>query len=419
MLNDHIKYECHGTSPAQVRFIQGDAAEVSERLAAEQPGSVSLVYMDPPFATGSRFSVRCRVGAKEWKSGLGSLVLPAYDDNLPREEYLMLMRRVLAACRTLLAEDGLLFLHVDYRIHAHLRILCDEIFGEKNFLNEIVWAYDTGGRSKKFFARKHDIILVYAASQDYDLHTQDVAFVPAGGRKNHMRKAVDDDGRVYRTIRSGGKTYTYFDDEPVPPSDVWTDVSQLQQKDPQRTGYDTQKPIKLLERIIKSASRPGDTVFDPFCGSGTTAEAAVRCGRCFLGADTNPLTVEWIRRRTAGASALFEYPPCPEEVSILTEVVPGIANTAVYLTGFIPSDGILPEGAEPLDAVDSWAVGTVENGTFTALAEEIRSFRKPALSFQLNIPRETERLVVRVSDPAGRRFYESPEIPNELNTEQV
>ena len=150
------------------------------------------------------------------------------------------MRRVLEASKKLLTGDGMLFLHVDYREHANLRLLADEIFGEENLINEIIWAYESGGRSKNFFARKHDIILLYAATKEYDLHIEDAAALMAGDKKNHMARGVDEDGRSYRYITSGGKTYRYYDDEPVPPSDVWTDISHLQQRDPQRTGYETQ-----------------------------------------------------------------------------------------------------------------------------------------------------------------------------------
>ena len=240
-------------------FIE-DAVSGLEKLCTLMPGDVSLIYMDPPFRTGKQFERKARRGAADWEKGKHSISLPAYSDKLDREEYLSLLRRVLLCAKELLTEDGLIFIHVDYREHAHVRLLSDEIFGEDNFINEIIWAYESGGRSKNFFSRKHDIILLYAKSDQYDLHLDDVAELLAGDKKNHMARGIDEDGRTYRYIRSGGKTYRYYDDETVPPSDVWTDISHLQQKDPQRTGYATQKPLKLMERIVKCASRKGDTV---------------------------------------------------------------------------------------------------------------------------------------------------------------
>lgn len=391
-------------------FYEGDAARVLERLAELQAGSVQLIYMDPPFATGQRFTARVRVGASEWKSGQGSLTLPSYSDTLPLDEYLAMMRSVLWGCKRLLKPEGLIFIHLDQRMQAQVKLLADEIFGEKNFLNEIVWVYDTGGRSKRFFSRKHDIILLYAASESYDLHTEDVAAVREGERKSHMKKCVDEDGRVYRTIRSAGKVYRYYDDEPVPPSDVWTDVSQMQQKDPQRLGYDTQKPLALLERIIRCASRPGDTVLDPFCGSGTTLEAAWRLGRSFIGIDQNPMCAEYVRRRTGGASCAFYCTPCAGEPVLEIERVPGITDELVYLNRFALTDA--PEGLSlsKLDAVDSWALGTLSDGQFFTLSEEGRSFKKPELSAVLCAPLDTPDLALRVSDILGRRFFYSLQV---------
>ena len=300
-----------------------DAAERTEALSRIMPGSVSLIYMDPPFRTGKRFEARLKI-APESKRPDSEISMPAYSDSLPRAEYLGLLRRVLTASRLLMTDDGLVFVHVDYREHAHIRLLMDEIFGEENFINEIIWAYESGGRSKSFFSRKHDILLLYARTKDYDLHIVDAAALLAGERKNHMAHGVDEDGRSYRYIKSGGKTYRYYDDEPVPPTDVWTDISHLQQRDPQRTGYETQKPLKLMERIVKCASRPGDMVLDPFCGSGTTLEAACVHGRHFIGIDSNPAVTEYVRRRTAESGVHIYCPESEGEASVEIERVAGI-----------------------------------------------------------------------------------------------
>ena len=274
-----------------------DAVERLEKLCLENPGSVSLIYMDPPFLTGKRFEIKALVGQKEWKSGKSSLTLPSYSDSMTKDEYAAMMRRVLALCKQLLTDDGLIFIHVDYRANALVRLIADEIFGESRFLNEIIWVYETGGRSRRVFSRKHDVILLYAAGDEPDLHIEDVADIQRGDKKNHLARGVDEDGRTYRYFKSGDKTYRYYDDERVPPSDVWTDVSHLQQKDPQRTGFETQKPLKLLERIVGCASRQGDTVLDPFCGSGSTGVAAMLEGMRFVGMDSEPDYVEIARRR--------------------------------------------------------------------------------------------------------------------------
>ncbi len=244
---------------------------------------MKLIYLDPPFLTGDQFTMRVRVGEREWRRGTGSLVLPSYADKQSREEYQAMMRRVLEGVRELLRPDGMLFLHCDFRANPILRTIADELFGWENFLNEIIWVYHTGGTAKRYFSRKHDVILFYRKGPQYDFHIESVLHPRVTPRDNHMRKHVDPDGRVYRSIRSGGRVYTYYDDDPVPPTDVWDDVSHLQQRDPQRTGYDTQKPLALLDRIVRCASREGEMVIDPFAGSGTTLEAAKPLGRALRG----------------------------------------------------------------------------------------------------------------------------------------
>lgn len=386
----------------QNEFHLGDAAEIAQRLRETYEGRVNLVYLDPPFLTGKTFEARVRVGAKEWKTGRGSLVLRAYQDNQTREAYLEKMRAVLVNARALMASDALIYVHIDWRMHPYLRLLMDEIFGEGCFLNEIIWAYQSGGSARRYFPRKHDVILMYSKTKDYDFHIQDVAEVVPGGRENHMKRHVDADGRVYRSIRSGGRVYTYYDDDPVVPGDVWTDVNHLQQKDPQRTGYDTQKPLRLLERIIRSSSRPGGLVMDLFAGSGTTAEAAVKNGRRFLAADENPLSMQLVHRRTDGVSVRFTHAPFDGAPEIRARAESGIGFTAVRLEAFRSDDPTLPES---MDAVDGWAAGYEREGVFYSYAEEIRSREKPEPTFELAVPMYEGRLMLRVTDVKGRVYF--------------
>ena len=394
-----------GENAPRCEYHCADAAQLSEALLGYYAGQIRLIYLDPPFQTGKRFQASVRVGAKEWKSGRGSLMLPAYSDNLSREEYLDLMRRVLTNCRALLASDGLIFMHIDWRMHPYLRLIMDELFGEKNFLNEIIWTYHSGGSARRYFPRKHDVILMYSKTQNYDFHIEDVAEPAQGGRENHMKKHVDADGRVYRSIRSAGRVYTYYDDDPVAPGDVWTDVSHLQQKDPQRTGYDTQKPLRLLERIVKCASRPGDIVLDLFSGSGTTLEAAYINGRRFIGGDTSPLALECARRRTNGAACEYNRPPCEGDPICEAHAERGVAYTRVTLDAFTLEEGVIDRELPALDAVDSWAAGYERVGVFHAYTSELRDRTHPALNGVLDVPVYEGRLMIRVSDVTGRDFF--------------
>lgn len=271
-------------------FLQGRAEQLCEDLVLQYEGKVQLIYLDPPFGTGDTFSVKLSTGKKK-------LTLPAYSDKLSREDYLAMMRTVLTACHKMLSDEGSLYLHVDYRMSPYLRLMLDEIFGEKNFMNEIIWAYKSGGRSTKHFSRKHDVILFYRKTKAVYFDITAVGIPRGPQKRNNMKRTVDELGRVCFSIRSGGKTYTYYEDTPIFPSDVWDDIEHLHQRDPERTGFGTQKPEALLKRIILASSRPGDLVCDLFSGSGTTAAVAAKQGRRFLAADASPIAMQLLRAR--------------------------------------------------------------------------------------------------------------------------
>lgn len=280
------------------QFLLGRAEALCPLLLEKYAEQVRLIYLDPPFGTGDTFTMR--VGSRAQR-----VTVPAYADTLSAAAYEAMMRTVLTACYDLLTPDGSLYLHVDYRKAAAMRMLGDEIFGERNFVNEIIWAYKSGGRSTRHYARKHDTILFYRKSPQQYFHIE-AAGVPRGPeRRNHMKRAVDETGRVYYTIRSGGRTYTYHEDTPVYPSDVWTDIEHLHQRDPERTGYSTQKPEALLRRIIDVSSEPGDLVMDLFSGSGTTAAVAAQRDRAWLAADASPLALCTLRKRMLRAHRSF------------------------------------------------------------------------------------------------------------------
>jgi len=275
------------------RLVLGDCLEVMRQLP---PASIDLIYVDPPFATGRRFDGLSTRGERVaysdvWSGGLG--------------EYLAWLRPRLASMRGLLRPSGNLVVHLDWRAVHETKVLLDELFGPRNFRNELIWHYGSGGRARRFFHRKHDVLLWYSRSARWKFHGDAVA-VPrdrcpqCSTRReqwNHLKRNVDSDGRVYRTIRSAGKIYRYYDDEPAVPPDVWTDISHLQQKDPERQGYPTQKPAALLRRVIGALSAPGDRVADFFCGSGTTCAVAQELGRRWIGCDVSPAAVELTAQR--------------------------------------------------------------------------------------------------------------------------
>ena len=392
-------------------LIQGDFRAVD--LSAYR-GRVQCIYVDPPFLTGDQFYFRMRVGDQGWETGTPVLTLPAYSDSFPggRTQYLQMLRALLERCRDLLADSGAMFLHIDSRVSAHARILCDQVFGENNFINEIIWSYQSGGRSKKHFSRKHDTILFYAKAQSaLYFNIARVAVPRKDNRSNHMKRMVDEQGRPYRTIRTGGKTYTYYDDDPVFPDDVWADVSHLQQKDPQRTGYDTQKPLALLNRIVRCCTRPGDIVADLCCGSGTTLAAAVENDCRFLGVDQSPHAISVCRKRLLDTTLEIRTPFERVDAALEAELLPGIGYYEITLNRY-EADMTLPEGGksspkgftiEGLDAVDQWSVGFLRDGVYKAYASSARLRQSPQLRTMLELPLLRGQVAISLVDALGRR----------------
>lgn len=271
------------------RIVQGDNLEV---LRALGDGAVNLIYIDPPFNTGREqrhTSVRTErvedgeahegdrtgFGGRRYRTTeLGSQAFAdAFDD------FLGFLEPRLIECRRVLAEDGSLFLHLDPRESHYAKVLLDGIFGRGSFLNEIVWAYDYGGRSKRRWPAKHDSILWYAKDPtnytfDYDAIDRIPYMAP---------------GLVTPEKAERGKV----------PTDVWWQTV-VPTSGNERTGYPTQKPLAILERIVRVHSRPGDVVADFFAGSGTTGEAAARNDRDFLLVDSNPEAIDVMASRLEG-----------------------------------------------------------------------------------------------------------------------
>ena len=397
-------------------LIQGDARTAD--LSAYQ-GRVQCVYIDPPFFTGDDFSFRMRIGEKGWADSSQYLDLPAYSDTFPegRAQYLRMLRALLEVAYGLLSDSGALFLHLDSRMSAHARILCDQIFKESNFVNEIIWAYQSGGRAKKHFSRKHDVILFYAKSRALYFDITRVAVPRRDNRSSHMRRTVDEHGRPCRTIRAGGKLYTYYDDEPVFPDDVWADVSHLQQKDPQRTGYDTQKPLALLNRIVRCCTRPGDIVADLCCGSGTTLAAAAENDCRFLGVDLSPHAISVCRKRLLDTTLELRTPFTHTGARLEADMEPSIGYYMIELKRFDPALSF-PEGTafhpkglavEGLDAIDQWSVGFLRDGAFTAYASSARRKQTPMLKTLLELPLLRGDAAISIVDVLGNRTLWMPE----------
>ena len=282
------------------RLVHDDNLAV---MAGLPDRSLDLVYIDPPFGTG---------GLRRGRSGA------AYRDrSCDPDLFVAWLAPRLVESRRLLAEHGSLFVHLDHRASHYVKVALDRLFGRARLVNEIVWCYSVGGKSQRSFGRKHDTIFWYARSADYAFYPDAVrvARKPA----SHMRLVRDAAGALVqeKTDRRTGRVYRYPVARGKVPEDWWTDIETLNRGDRERCGWPTQKPERLLERIVTAASAPAARVADWFAGSGTTAVVAQRLGRRFVAVDCEAGAVRLAGRRLAAAgAALAAAGRPPPDVSI-------------------------------------------------------------------------------------------------------
>ena len=391
----YCKAEHHNIGGPGSFFLARSEKQLPE-LIQTYGGKVQLIYLDPPFGTGDSFQ------RKEDIKGADNV--PLFRDDMPEAEYLKWMRTILIGCHALLSPSGSLYLHIDWRMSAKLRLMLDDIFGQDNFMDEIIWAYRSGGRATRFFPRKHDTILFYRKSRRVYFNIAAVGTPRGPEPRNHMKQFVDQDGRVGFSIRTRGKVYTYYEDDLIYPTDVWTDIEHLQQKDRERLGYATQKPEALLERIILASSREGDLVCDLFSGSGTTAAVAAKAGRRFLAVDASPLALITMRKRLLGNAAsptLLDEPEAAQKSMTLhfpasrnkCDVAYAVEGRTVTVT-----EAQLNRRPSPLAYA---AIGYAKEHVF----HPTRTVTKPKLPLKLPLPEGAERPVVQVVNAYGEQAF--------------
>lgn len=282
---------------ATVTLVHGDAIDLEKHV---KPSSVELAYLDPPFAVGVAF-----------KSRRGTV---AYDDRWPSlEAYLKWLEPRLAVTRELLSERGTMWLHLDHRAVHEAKLLCDRLYGREGFVGEIIWLPGNGSKSRRGPGVTHQTLLLYAKTSKFVWNAKDPALrAPFAKTSLSMHfQSKDETGRAYRDRTVNGKTYRYYADEGRALGSVWSDCPAMLANTPLRkesTGYPTQKPLKLLERIVKASSEEDALVLDPFMGSGTTLEAAARLRRRAIGNDVGELAFATTEARLAAAGISFRAP---------------------------------------------------------------------------------------------------------------
>lgn len=272
------------------------------RQQIEDAGGLKLIYIDPPFDVGADFFMRTPIG----KGDLGepsTVEYSAYSDTWGRgaDSFIAMLYERLILMRDLLSDDGSIYVHCDWRVNPLIRLAMDELFGRDRFINQIEWSYKTGGIPERVgFSKKHDHILFFSRSADpifnqlYQksyVRTLPEPHTDSGKRLGVMRDNICElceagyPGQKYRMVIA---------------RDVWDDIPSIFRNDEQGTGYATQKPEALLERIIKASSNEGDLIADFFAGSGTTAAVAEKLGRKWIAADLGKLAIHTTRKRMIG-----------------------------------------------------------------------------------------------------------------------
>ncbi|GAB4450424.1 MAG: hypothetical protein OHK0041_12380 [Anaerolineales bacterium] len=273
------------TAAPSNRLILGDNLSVMAALLPEYEGKINLIYADPPFFTNRKFNARIGRGEDSRKPDEWQLAEGYGDDWNGLDEYLDFLYQRLALMYRLLAPNGTLYLHLDWHADAYARLLLDELFGADNLLNEIIWVYHGPSPIRSAFNRKHDTILSYVKGKDYTFNADAV-------REPYHQNTVN----TFKSSPKAGFGKIPDLERGKVPEDWWyfPVVARLHNE---RTGYPTQKPQALLERIILASSNPGDLVADFFCGSGTTPLVAARHGRRFIACDQNFRAIHTTRSR--------------------------------------------------------------------------------------------------------------------------
>lgn len=291
------------------KIFWGDNLQVMSHMLKEYRGQINLIYIDPPFDSKVDYKKKIEIkGIGKTTSDSSSFEEKQYGDIWTNDEYLQFMYERAILLKELLSDNGTLYLHCDYHQSMYLRCIFDEIFGPDHFKNEIIWHYEKWtAPSGDSFQKNHDSIFMYSKGKNKFNTIKEVTknleqkykngYLIGGGYGSNGLVVYDKNNpKVQEMINSGKYQVHYADMEGKPISDVW-DIPFINPQALERTGYPTQKPEKLLERIIEASSNPGDLVFDCFMGSGTTQAVAMKLGRKFIGADINLGAIQTTAKR--------------------------------------------------------------------------------------------------------------------------
>lgn len=356
------------------RLFLGENLAVMTALLPAYEGRIRLIYADPPFFTNKAYPARVGRGEDSRRPQDWALAEGYADRWHSLDDYLDFLYQRLHLMRRLLAPDGMLFLHLDWHADAYARLLLDELFGSDALVNQIVWTYHGPSPIRRAFNRKHDIILAYARGANYVFNADAV-------RQPYDPVTV----RTFSSPRAGFGKVPDLARGKVP--EDWWYFPVVARLHAERTGYPTQKPLALLERIVLACSNPGDLVADFFCGSGTTAVVAARTGRSFLCGDLAWRALHVTRCR------LVATPSAPFTLERSADVSLPRSRRALR----IHRDGRVVTLAErDLAQLDYWEAGRLDRrGVFLSLVQGVRPLREGTVPPSLTLPASVDRVHVR------------------------
>ncbi|HHT14961.1 MAG TPA: site-specific DNA-methyltransferase [Clostridiales bacterium] len=380
-------------------LLQGDCFELDLSKWREQ---AQCIYLDPLSITGKTYRYRNRLEE-------GTVKINVYRDYSLKQlpEYLDYLRRLFTLAKDLLKDTGSLFIHADFHSALYVRQIADEVMGANKLVNDIIWHYQQTGQTKVHFPRRHDIIFYYGKG---DKRYFRLSNVPSGKKRenpNHMRRRVDEKGRSYREIVSGGKRYVYYDDAPIYPDDVWDDIARQPQKDQRMTGYPGERPVALCERMLLSTTRPGDLFIDLSCGSGASLLAAAHNNRRFVGIDSSPIAFMCSRKRLQSFSLLAQADLSDMPVLVDCNSLPGIGYYDVELISYLlPKEETAGLGRmDGCKAVDQWCAGLLRGDTFHVFASAKRDEQTQSIERSLKVPLLKGTVAIMIIDILGNRTF--------------
>ena len=307
------------------KIFWGDNLQVMSHMLRDFRGKIDLIYIDPPFDSKADYKKKIDVkGIGKAESDSSSFEEKQYGDIWTNDEYLQFMYERLTILRELLSDTGCIYLHCDWHKAHHLRMLMDEVFGPDKFVNEVIWHYSGAGTPKGCWAKRHDNLFLYSKTSKYTFNADEV-------RTEYAATTVERFSHAINNVRNG----VNFGSQSLNPLGKYPeDVLNISIEAPSanvRTGYPTQKPEALLEKLIKASSNPGDIVFDCFMGSGTTQAIAMRLGRRFIGADINLGAIQTTAKRLLAVAKELE----PEHKPVTYEVEPQLSMVAEEPTPYL------------------------------------------------------------------------------------